>query len=180
MPKQIYYKPYWSAPGDGHLAAAWCASVLHSWKNRISHEKLNVAKPEKKKKKKQRKNSPTRVWLMKTSSLCVILGSTPNGDPSSPLLRLPSRKVHLITRVKRWSGHPSQLMEEWSEEDADYALLTWKQTRVPDDIPESGINVRRSWVGSYRHPTAACYPLKVEGSSMAWHLPQLTAPTFSM
>ncbi len=46
IPKQIYYKLYWSIPIDGHLGAVWCVSALQS-ENGISHEKLNVAKPAK-------------------------------------------------------------------------------------------------------------------------------------
>lgn len=46
IPKQIYYKPYWSIPIDGHLGAVWCVSALQA-ENGISHEKLNVAKPAK-------------------------------------------------------------------------------------------------------------------------------------
>lgn len=46
IPKQIYYKPYWSIPKDGHLGAVWCVSALQS-ENGISHEKLNAAKPAK-------------------------------------------------------------------------------------------------------------------------------------
>lgn len=170
MPKQIYYKLYWSVPGDGHLtAAAWCASALHSWKNRISHEKLKVAKSEKKKPKKTRENSRTRDWLMKSSYLYNRQGSPPAPPPSPP-----SRKVHLITWVKLWSGHQSQRMEEWSEEDRLVRPLCSPRSKPhADQISKIGINVRRSRVRPELHPIALCYSLKVGGYSMAWQLTQL-------
>lgn len=70
IPKQIYYKPYWSILKVGHLRAVCCVSALPS-ENGISQEKLKVAKPA--------KCFHKRFLVMKTSlsamwDCAVILG----------------------------------------------------------------------------------------------------------